>query len=101
MNGEQLAELVEYVVDVVTALDLDPIGRVEILEMADGSRRLGALVTTFDPVNELEQVHRITTPAPADAPAWAGALMHWRVEVRVGDKWLELERRYDEPGGDT
>lgn len=86
-------ELTRRAADAV-ATDGGELHRVEITEAADGSRRWLALVDTY--TAGLDQRYRITTPAPAHAPAWARARhADWTTEVRMGDGWLRLEEVVD------
>jgi hypothetical protein len=64
--------------------------RIEIGEMADGSTCQYALVYMYDPINELEQVYRVTSPPSDDAPAWVNANLSWTIELRIGDDWMLL-----------
>lgn len=108
MNADTIRELAGYAADVVEALhegaaaDGFRVTNVQLLEMADGSGRWAALIDLSD--GHLEQQYRLSTPAPATAPAWAGLFVAWRVEVRIGDSWRDLgfgiedSRAEDAPG---
>jgi len=98
MNANDLTKLAGIAVD-VAAIDGGSLVGMQAGEMADGSRRSFALVSTID-VNQLEQEYRITSPAPDDAPAWTSQYGEWRLEVRIGESWseLELELDFDEHG---
>lgn len=85
MTADTIRELAEQAADVIEALHDGDVTRVEFVEMADGSRRHGALIDVRG-----ELALRVTTPAPADAPAWASVFARWRVEARYGSSWDEL-----------
>ena len=87
MNAQYLTEIAERVADIAATSD-DPITHVEIVEMADGSTRTVALVTTYDRINELEQVFRVSSPPSDDAPAWVNDNLSWMTELRIGDGWM-------------
>lgn len=94
MNATTITELAGYIAEVATN-DGGEIHRVEMGEMADGSRRWYALVDTYSA--GLEQQYRVTSPAPENAPAWAQVHTGFRLEVRTGPMtWLELDVEYDE-----
>lgn len=94
MNVSDLPRLAALAVD-VAAIDGGVVASVECGECADGSQRSFALVTTHQA--GLEQVYRITSPAPAGAPGWARVHSDWLLEVRVGDdSWQELELGLDD-----
>lgn len=86
----QIRELAATVADVVE-LDGEPASRVEMGEMADGSGRPFALVTTYDATNDLEQTYRVALEAPASASLWAHRYAETTVEIRRGDGWLDLD----------
>jgi hypothetical protein len=89
--------MAELATDVVAIVGDDLLG-VSIAEMGDGSGRSFALVSTLDRVNDLEQEFRIASPVAPDAPAWARSFDRWTIEVRTGDRWLELELELDDAG---
>lgn len=85
----RLAAEVATLIDGIEASDV--VRHVEFGEMADGSGRYYALVSTHDQVNDLEQAFRIVGPASADAPAWAAHYTDCRVELRHGDAFFAME----------
>jgi hypothetical protein len=85
--------LAQHVAEVM-ATDETPVSHIEFGELADGSRRYYALITTYDNENDLEQTYRVTSPAPEDAPRWVHlhpSFFTYRLEVRVGEDWLDLD----------
>ena len=93
LTAELTEGLAGRVADMLHALD-DEAMHIEMGEMADGSTRHYALVTTYDKTNDLEQQFRVTSTIGLNAPAWAKAKAEydrWGYEVRVGDKWLALD----------
>lgn len=94
MNPTMIIELAAHAAD-VAATDGDPVTRIQMGEMADGSRRHFALVETDS--HGLEQEYRIASPAPADAPPWARQFDRWTYEVRNGETWILLNDDDDEP----
>jgi hypothetical protein len=84
--GNNLMALGARAADIVAAEGGDLV-RLEAGEMADGSGRPFALVTTFSA--GLEQVYRIAAPAPPSSPPWA--LRAWTTELRQGDRFVRLE----------
>lgn len=86
-----LGQLADRVADVM-ATDGGDLVHLEVGELADGSGRPYALVTTH--TGGLEQVYRVAAPAPASAPAWASR--EWTVELRIDAppgnvRWMRLE----------
>jgi hypothetical protein len=95
MDSKTLSELTRRVADVI-ATDGGELLTLEIVPMADGSGRWCGIVTTH--TAGLEQVYRVSTPAPAGAPAWARTHDEWATEVRVVDKWTRVDDLVDEAG---
>jgi len=93
MNASHLSQLASLAED-VAAIDGGVLAGVIVQEMGDGSGRSVALVDTIDA--GLEQRYRISSPAPAGAPAWASGWSSWLVELRIGDDWMELELGVDD-----
>lgn len=95
MRTNHLIRLAELATDVV-AIDGGELVGIQLGEMADGSGRSFALVSTDSA--GLEQEYRIASPAPADAPAWARSFGEWSLEVRTGERWLDLELELEADG---
>lgn len=89
MTASEIQQLAALAADVVE-LDGSPASRVELGELADGSRRAFALVTTCDATNDLEQTYRVALAAPWNAPEWASRFTDSTIEIRRGDSWLDL-----------
>lgn len=90
MNASHLTRLASIASDVVATDGGSLVGMV-VSEYADGSGRAFALVNTYDVVNDLEQQYRILSPAPADAAPWARVHDSWQLELRVADRWMDLD----------
>lgn len=90
MTTEQITQLAALAADIA---EIDPsatITKVEMAEMADGSRRHFALVHTYDKTNDLEQTFRVATAAPEGGPSWTWKFNDVSIEVMQGDSWLVI-----------
>jgi hypothetical protein len=87
LTAETIAELATRAADVAATAAM-PVAGVTMGEMADGSRRVFALLEMREGDHERE--FRVTSPAPFDAPAWAASFDEWRVEARIAEGWMWL-----------
>lgn len=80
MDAQTIRDLAAHAAEIAASATVTSI---TMGEMADGSRRSYALVTTYDNECEREQEFRVTSPALWNSPVWASVHLDYRV-----DSWV-------------